>query len=67
MSKMLLIKWEISKHLNILAAKIGKENRVIVILDASIINTSITIEFLSLIDIISPTKAKFERIMENKF
>ena len=44
-----------------------EKNKVTAILDVSGINTSITIKFLSLIDIISPKETEFERIIGDNF
>ena len=66
-SKILLLQREIPEHINILAAKLAKENGVTVILDAGGMDIPIGDDLLSLVDIFSPNETELERILLKDF
>ena len=66
-SKILLLQREIPEHINILAAKLAKENKVTVVLDAGGMDIPITDELLQNVDIFSPNETELERILLSEF
>mmetsp|Transcript_3375 Transcript_3375/g.2826 ORF Transcript_3375/g.2826 Transcript_3375/m.2826 type:complete len:272 (+) Transcript_3375:28-843(+) len=66
-SKILLLQREVPEHINVLAAKLARDNSVTVILDAGGMDIPITDELLSLVDIFSPNETELERILLKDF